>query len=162
MVDLRINYAQRGVNYIIEFKQNGNIVKRIWSGPSPDGNNSFVDTLPEGIYDIVVYSVNKTPCSLFIWFSWFNPNNNGSFDNIIVKRVKRIFNGRKSIHKNIFITNNLTCRFFGDEQPGKIPVTFITKHFNSGIGFFKSETARLPTIVVPNEVHDGFDIVPIS
>ena len=154
MAELHISYSQTGSPYMIEFQQNGGVVKTIFVPVSPDGSLQFVDSIPDGIYDVNTYNLAKNPCVLVTAFFWYNPNRN--YANEQRAKSRGIFNGRKLIQKGIPFENNAYLNYGGNGYGGKTPVSWQVKLYKGQKGYFKVSSggvlAKSPTLKIDASV----------
>ena len=144
---------------MIEFMQNGVVIKRIFVPTSPDGSINFQDSIPDGNYDVNSYNLGKNPCVLVTGFFWYNPNKN--FANEQRARLRGIFNGRKLLQRGIPFENNALLTYGGNGYGGKKPVSWIVKSWQGQKGYFKvgsgGMVARKPTLKISNDLPIALD-----
>ena len=159
MAELHINYSQNGNPYMIEFQQNGAVVKSIFVPISPDGSLQFTESIPDGVYDVNSYNLGKNPCVLVTNFFWYNPNRN--FANEQRAKARGVFNGRKLLQKGIPFENNAYLTYGGNGYGGKSPVSYLVKSWQGQKGYFKQGSggvvANKPTLKISNDLPISLD-----
>jgi len=159
MAELHINYSQTGSPYMIEFQQNGAVVKTIVVPVSPDGSPQFSDSIPDGVYDVNSFNLSKTPCVLVTGFFWYNPNK--GFASEQRAKGRGVFNGRKLLQKGVPFENNAYLTYGGNGYGGKNPVSFKVQMYKGLKGFFKVSAggvlAKSPTLKVDASVPVALD-----
>ena len=159
MCQLTINYSQNGSPYMIEFMQNGVVVKSVFAPVSPDGNLNFQDSIPDGVYDVNSYNLGKNPCVLVTNFFWYNPNKD--YANEQRAKSRGIFNGRKLLQKGLPFENNAYLTYGGNGYGGKAPYSCKVLPYQGMKGYFKTlggVVAKKPMLKVSNDLPISVDI----